>query len=182
MQVMDYGYPQFTEAQILQEFIKTDSYRMEVGCMPSSSGGSCGGSCGSHYSSHFDSSSVEIAPHVLHRAPTRSTKAGPSCCAAAGLIHSRAVTFTWGLLLPYLQGSTHAEFWQQHVVLWAVQHWLSATCICRQWFLLHRRLPFTCLMPKILFYMHVTKGETMSQIRHDSGMLMVVCRAVSRPM
>jgi hypothetical protein len=30
-QVMDYGYPQFTEAQILQEFIKTDSYRMEVG-------------------------------------------------------------------------------------------------------------------------------------------------------
>lgn len=29
-QVMDYGYPQFTEAQILQEFIKTDSYRMEV--------------------------------------------------------------------------------------------------------------------------------------------------------
>jgi hypothetical protein len=27
---MDYGYPQFTEAQILQEFIKTDSYRMEV--------------------------------------------------------------------------------------------------------------------------------------------------------
>lgn len=31
MQVMDYGYPQFTEAQILQEFIKTDSYKMEVG-------------------------------------------------------------------------------------------------------------------------------------------------------
>jgi hypothetical protein len=30
LQVMDYGYPQFTEAQILQEFIKTDSYRMEV--------------------------------------------------------------------------------------------------------------------------------------------------------
>jgi hypothetical protein len=29
-QVMDYGYPQFTEAQIMQEFIKTDSYRMEV--------------------------------------------------------------------------------------------------------------------------------------------------------
>lgn len=28
---MDYGVPQFTEAQILQEFIKTDSYRMEVG-------------------------------------------------------------------------------------------------------------------------------------------------------
>lgn len=27
---MDYGYPQFTEAPILQEFIKTDSYRMEV--------------------------------------------------------------------------------------------------------------------------------------------------------
>jgi len=30
LQVMDYGYPQFTEAQILQEFIKTDSYKMEV--------------------------------------------------------------------------------------------------------------------------------------------------------
>jgi hypothetical protein len=30
LQVMDYGYPQFTEAPILQEFIKTDSYRMEV--------------------------------------------------------------------------------------------------------------------------------------------------------
>eukprot|EP00882_Tetradesmus_deserticola_P004716 GHRQ01004970.1.p1 GENE.GHRQ01004970.1~~GHRQ01004970.1.p1 ORF type:complete len:426 (+),score=192.60 GHRQ01004970.1:97-1374(+) len=28
-EVMDYGYPQFTEAPILQEFIKTDSYRME---------------------------------------------------------------------------------------------------------------------------------------------------------
>ena len=30
MQVMDYGYPQFTEAQILAEFIKTDAHRMEV--------------------------------------------------------------------------------------------------------------------------------------------------------
>ena len=27
---MDYGYPQFTEAKILSEFIKTDAYRMEV--------------------------------------------------------------------------------------------------------------------------------------------------------
>ena len=30
MQVMDYGYPQFTEAKILSEFIKTDAYKMEV--------------------------------------------------------------------------------------------------------------------------------------------------------
>jgi hypothetical protein len=28
---MDYGYPQFTEARILSEYIKTDAYRMEVG-------------------------------------------------------------------------------------------------------------------------------------------------------
>lgn len=28
--MMDYGYPQFTEAKILGEFIKTDAYRMEV--------------------------------------------------------------------------------------------------------------------------------------------------------
>ena len=27
---MDYGYPQFTEAQILEEYIKTDAYKMEV--------------------------------------------------------------------------------------------------------------------------------------------------------
>jgi hypothetical protein len=27
---MDYGYPQFTEARILSEYIKTDAYRMEV--------------------------------------------------------------------------------------------------------------------------------------------------------
>jgi hypothetical protein len=30
-QVMDYGYPQFTEAKILSEYIKTDAYRMAVG-------------------------------------------------------------------------------------------------------------------------------------------------------
>lgn len=30
LQVMDYGYPQFTEAQILAEYIKTDAYKMEV--------------------------------------------------------------------------------------------------------------------------------------------------------
>ena len=30
MQVMDFGYPQFTEAKILSEFIKTDAYKMEV--------------------------------------------------------------------------------------------------------------------------------------------------------
>lgn len=28
--MMDYGYPQFTEAKILSEFIKTDAYGMEV--------------------------------------------------------------------------------------------------------------------------------------------------------
>ena len=30
-QVMDFGYPQFTEAKILSEYIKTDAYKMEVG-------------------------------------------------------------------------------------------------------------------------------------------------------
>lgn len=28
--MMDFGYPQYTEARILSEFIKTDAYRMEV--------------------------------------------------------------------------------------------------------------------------------------------------------
>lgn len=31
---MDFGYPQFTEAKILSEFIKTDAYRMEVSQRP----------------------------------------------------------------------------------------------------------------------------------------------------
>ena len=30
VQVMDHGYPQFTEAKILSEFIKTDAHKMEV--------------------------------------------------------------------------------------------------------------------------------------------------------
>ncbi|CAI7825270.1 unnamed protein product, partial [Closterium sp. NIES-53] len=29
-EIMDFGYPQFTEAKILSEFIKTDSYRLEL--------------------------------------------------------------------------------------------------------------------------------------------------------
>uniref|UniRef100_A0A2P2KDK9 Clathrin coat assembly protein ap-1 n=1 Tax=Rhizophora mucronata TaxID=61149 RepID=A0A2P2KDK9_RHIMU len=29
-EIMDFGFPQFTEAKILSEFIKTDAYRMEV--------------------------------------------------------------------------------------------------------------------------------------------------------
>ncbi|XP_016692806.1 AP-1 complex subunit mu-2 isoform X2 [Gossypium hirsutum] len=29
-EIMDFGYPQYTEAKILSEFIKTDAYRMEV--------------------------------------------------------------------------------------------------------------------------------------------------------
>ena len=29
-EIMDFGYPQFTEAKILTEYIKTDAYRMEV--------------------------------------------------------------------------------------------------------------------------------------------------------
>ncbi|KAK9916309.1 hypothetical protein WJX75_001084 [Coccomyxa subellipsoidea] len=33
-EVMDYGYPQFTEAKILSEFIKTDAYKMEVQARP----------------------------------------------------------------------------------------------------------------------------------------------------
>lgn len=35
LQVMDFGYPQFTEAKILSEFIKTDAYKMEVSPYPS---------------------------------------------------------------------------------------------------------------------------------------------------
>ncbi len=30
LQVMDFGYPQFTEAKILSEYIKTDAHKMEV--------------------------------------------------------------------------------------------------------------------------------------------------------
>jgi len=33
-EVCDFGYPQFTEAKILQEYIKTDAYRMEVAVKP----------------------------------------------------------------------------------------------------------------------------------------------------
>ena len=33
-EVMDYGYPQYTEAQILSEFIKTDAHKMEVAAKP----------------------------------------------------------------------------------------------------------------------------------------------------
>lgn len=31
---MDYGYPQFTEAKILSEFIKTSAYKMEEAVKP----------------------------------------------------------------------------------------------------------------------------------------------------
>ena len=31
---MDFGYPQYTEAKILSEFIKTDAYKMEVNQRP----------------------------------------------------------------------------------------------------------------------------------------------------
>ncbi|KAG2438519.1 hypothetical protein HXX76_005070 [Chlamydomonas incerta] len=33
-EVMDFGYPQFTEAKILSEYIKTDAYKMEVAVKP----------------------------------------------------------------------------------------------------------------------------------------------------
>lgn len=33
-EIMDFGYPQYTEAKILSEFIKTDAYRMEVSQRP----------------------------------------------------------------------------------------------------------------------------------------------------
>jgi AP-1 complex subunit mu len=33
-EVCDFGYPQFTEAKILQEYIKTDAYKMEVAVKP----------------------------------------------------------------------------------------------------------------------------------------------------
>jgi AP-1 complex subunit mu len=33
-EMMDFGYPQYTEAKILSEFIKTDAYRMEVAVRP----------------------------------------------------------------------------------------------------------------------------------------------------
>ena len=34
LQVMDFGYPQFTEAKILSEYIKTDAHKMEVSMEP----------------------------------------------------------------------------------------------------------------------------------------------------
>lgn len=34
LQVMDFGYPQFTEAKILSEFIKTDAHKMEIQARP----------------------------------------------------------------------------------------------------------------------------------------------------
>ena len=33
-EIMDFGYPQYTEAKILSEFIKTDAYRMEASQKP----------------------------------------------------------------------------------------------------------------------------------------------------
>eukprot|EP00245_Coleochaete_scutata_P008834 TRINITY_DN2786_c0_g1_i1.p1 TRINITY_DN2786_c0_g1~~TRINITY_DN2786_c0_g1_i1.p1 ORF type:complete len:429 (-),score=104.82 TRINITY_DN2786_c0_g1_i1:359-1645(-) len=33
-EMMDFGYPQYTEAKILSEFIKTDAYKMEVSAKP----------------------------------------------------------------------------------------------------------------------------------------------------
>ena len=33
-EVCDFGYPQFTEAKILSEYIKTDAYKMEVAVKP----------------------------------------------------------------------------------------------------------------------------------------------------
>ena len=39
VQVMDFGYPQFTEAKILSEFIKTDAHKMEVTGPPRSTVG-----------------------------------------------------------------------------------------------------------------------------------------------
>ena len=33
-EVCDFGYPQFTEAKILQEYIKTDAYKMEIAVKP----------------------------------------------------------------------------------------------------------------------------------------------------
>lgn len=33
-EMMDFGYPQYTEAKILSEFIKTDAYRLEVNQHP----------------------------------------------------------------------------------------------------------------------------------------------------
>jgi hypothetical protein len=33
-EMMDFGYPQYTEAKILSEFIKTDAYRMETSQRP----------------------------------------------------------------------------------------------------------------------------------------------------
>lgn len=33
-EIMDFGYPQFTEAKILSEFIKTDAYKLELAQRP----------------------------------------------------------------------------------------------------------------------------------------------------
>jgi hypothetical protein len=45
---MDYGYPQFTEAKILAEYIKTDAYRMEVGAVGVQKGGPHGVGAAGH--------------------------------------------------------------------------------------------------------------------------------------
>ena len=39
---MDFGHPQFTEAKILSEYIKTDAYRMAVRLAGWAAGVSCG--------------------------------------------------------------------------------------------------------------------------------------------
>ena len=36
---MDFGHPQFTEAKILSEYIKTDAYKMAVSALPAVDGG-----------------------------------------------------------------------------------------------------------------------------------------------
>jgi hypothetical protein len=56
---MDYGYPQFTEAPILQEFIKTDSYRMEVRQLEASLGSRLRGSISSRLSGGLQDSCLQ---------------------------------------------------------------------------------------------------------------------------
>lgn len=68
---MDYGYPQFTEAQILQEFIKTDSYRMEVSC---SSGAAAARAAGVWTAINLRSCSSAGAPPQHQWAKQRSTR------------------------------------------------------------------------------------------------------------
>ena len=66
VQVMDFGWVQFTEAKILSEYIKTDAYKMEVSHHASACWGGCSSqrpkSCQS--TSKTDAYKMEVSHHA----------------------------------------------------------------------------------------------------------------------